>query len=91
MAWYGMAWYGMVWFRCAVWHTQALFKWSRGRLFDRLSCYVLYELCANTPEATVTSVRGREKRKYRSVCAVVAPPSFIHSMVLCMYGVCLLC
>ena len=43
----------------------AKFDWSRGRLFDRLSCTVLYELCMANPTAIVTAVQEREKRKWR--------------------------
>lgn len=44
---------------------RATFKWKRGRLFDRLACFVIFEMCHERPEARVTSVRGREQRKMR--------------------------
>jgi DNA topoisomerase-3 len=43
----------------------AVFEWSRGRLFDRAACTVLYELCMADPTAVVTAVQEREKRKWR--------------------------
>jgi DNA topoisomerase-3 len=43
----------------------AVFEWSRGRLFDRAACALLYELCMADPTAHVTSVQEREKRKWR--------------------------
>ena len=38
--------------------SSATFKWKRGRLFDRLACFVIYELCTENPIALVKSVRG---------------------------------
>ena len=41
------------------------FTWDRGSLFDRLACFVLYDLCRSNPMATVTSVTSKETKKYR--------------------------
>jgi len=38
--------------------SSATFKWKRGRLFDHLACFVIYELCTEHPIAVVKSVRG---------------------------------
>ena len=43
--------------------SSATFKWKRGRLFDRLACFVIYELCTENPIALVKSVRGTRKTK----------------------------
>ena len=43
----------------------ARFSWARYRLFDRLSCLVLYELCVARATAAVTSVAARPKSKMR--------------------------
>nr|PIM04076.1 DNA topoisomerase family protein [Toxoplasma gondii COUG] len=43
------------------------FTWERQRLFDQLAVLVLYEMCLENPEATVTDVRGTERTKQRPV------------------------
>lgn len=43
------------------------FKWKRERLYDRLITLSLYESCLNAEEATVTSLTGRPKNKWRPV------------------------
>jgi DNA topoisomerase-3 len=39
------------------------FTWQRHRLFDRFSCIVLYEICAESPMATVIKIDAKEKPK----------------------------
>jgi DNA topoisomerase III len=39
------------------------FTWKRGRLFDRLACFILYEQCINNPNAIVIKVNGKPVRK----------------------------
>lgn len=41
------------------------FGWNRNRLFDELSCHVLYEMCCDNPLATVISVKSKPKSKWR--------------------------
>ncbi|KAF0852953.1 mitochondrial DNA topoisomerase III [Andalucia godoyi] len=41
------------------------FAWSRGRLFDRLTCFVLYDRCMRAPETVVQSVHKKQARKWR--------------------------
>ena len=43
----------------------ARFSWSRSRLYDRLSCLVIYEMCVERRVATVASVVAKEARRYR--------------------------
>lgn len=43
----------------------ANFSWSRGRLYDRHACLVLYELCVDNPTAQVVNIRKRETRRYK--------------------------
>lgn len=42
----------------------ANFNWERGRLFDYSSCFVIYEMCTESPEATVLSVTQKKKDKW---------------------------
>ena len=42
-----------------------VFRWDRGRLYDRAACLALYEDCVEAPTATVVSVRGKQVRKTR--------------------------
>ncbi len=42
-------------------------KWKRGRLFDRFLTMALYESCLDTGEATVTSLQGNPKHKWRPI------------------------
>lgn len=42
-------------------------SWKRGRLYDRVMTMVLYESCLDAEEATVTSLTGRPKNKWRPV------------------------
>ncbi|KAJ4458347.1 putative DNA topoisomerase 3 [Paratrimastix pyriformis] len=44
--------------------AKATFSWDRGNLFDRTCCVILYELCCDNPQATVTRLVQREKRKW---------------------------
>ena len=46
---------------------KAQFLWKRGRLFDHLTCLVLYELCVENPTATVTRVDKKRRTKQRPV------------------------
>jgi DNA topoisomerase-3 len=39
------------------------FIWNRGRLYDRISCIALYEVCMENPIATIVSVEEKETRK----------------------------
>ncbi|XP_071943827.1 DNA topoisomerase 3-alpha-like [Antedon mediterranea] len=41
------------------------FNWKRHRLFDRLACQVLFEVCVENPLAKVIDVRSRDKSKWR--------------------------
>ncbi|KAF7727733.1 DNA topoisomerase [Apophysomyces ossiformis] len=41
------------------------FHWKRGQMFDRWSCFVLYEMCYQNPMATVTRVRKKETKKWK--------------------------
>lgn len=45
--------------------SEAHFLWKRGRLFDKLCCVSLYEMCIEYQTAKVTKVIKREKRKWR--------------------------
>ena len=46
-------------------NTKTDFTWERGRLFDRLSCLVLLEMCLDDPVVVVKSVEKREKKKLK--------------------------
>ncbi|KAL3140647.1 hypothetical protein ABBQ32_005213 [Trebouxia sp. C0010 RCD-2024] len=39
------------------------FSWDRGRLFDHTAATLLYEMCVEEPQATVTKVQGKERRR----------------------------
>ncbi|RHZ46274.1 hypothetical protein Glove_627g32 [Diversispora epigaea] len=41
------------------------FNWKRTRLFDRLTCLVIYEQCVENPLATVVKVTSREVHKWK--------------------------
>lgn len=41
------------------------FNWKRGRLFHRLPCLVLYQICLENPTAKVQSTSSRPKSKWR--------------------------
>ena len=43
----------------------ARFSWARGRLFDRLACFLLYELVMQDPRAQVVRVLKKTRRKWR--------------------------
>lgn len=43
------------------------FSWSRGRLFDRTACLVLYEIVMENPLATVQKIVRKEQRRWRPV------------------------
>jgi DNA topoisomerase-3 len=45
--------------------SNAEFKWTRDRLFDQLATTVIYELCLESPTATVTHVAEKPKNKWR--------------------------
>lgn len=45
----------------------AEFSWARGRLFDELAAFIIYEMCMERPTATVCQVTGQEKRKFPPV------------------------
>ncbi|KAL6046567.1 DNA topoisomerase 3-alpha, variant 2 [Balamuthia mandrillaris] len=40
-------------------------RWKRHRLFDKLACLVIYEMCLENPEATVASITKKPVRKWR--------------------------
>jgi DNA topoisomerase-3 len=40
------------------------FKWNRGHVFDFEMTFVLYELCVENPEATVTQVKTKPTQKW---------------------------
>ncbi|XP_007048480.2 PREDICTED: DNA topoisomerase 3-alpha isoform X2 [Theobroma cacao] len=42
----------------------ATFNWMRGHLFDHTCAVIVYEMCVQEPNATVTKVRHQEKLKY---------------------------
>lgn len=42
---------------------QAEFNWQRDRLFDHLTCLILYEMCAENPEARVINIEAKPKKK----------------------------
>ena len=41
------------------------FNWQRHRLFDKMTCLVLFEECVEKCEATVTSVQGKPREKWK--------------------------
>ena len=43
------------------------FKWKRERIYDQITTLALYESCLDAEEATVTSLTGRPKNKWRPV------------------------
>jgi DNA topoisomerase-3 len=43
------------------------FAWSRVRLFDRAVCVILYDMCVESPQATVLSVIEKPTSKWRPV------------------------
>lgn len=45
--------------------TNVEFSWKRGRLFHRLPCLVLYQICLENPIAKVVSTSSRPKSKWR--------------------------
>ncbi|XP_038064080.1 DNA topoisomerase 3-alpha-like [Patiria miniata] len=45
--------------------TKVEFNWKRHRLFHRLACEVLLQVCLDDPMATVTDVSSRSKSKWR--------------------------
>ncbi|XP_067044937.1 DNA topoisomerase 3-alpha-like isoform X2 [Acropora muricata] len=45
--------------------TKVDFTWKRGRLFHRLPCLVLYQICLESPTAKVLSTSSRPKSKWR--------------------------
>ena len=45
--------------------NMVIFRWDRGRLYDRAACLAFYEDCVEEPMATVVSVRGKQVRKTR--------------------------
>jgi DNA topoisomerase-3 len=40
------------------------FKWKRNRLFDQQAAVVVYEVCLQNPEATVTAVINKPTTKW---------------------------
>jgi len=49
-------------------HSRPVFlKWKRDRLYDRVLTMALYESCMDTGEATVVSLTGRPKNKWRPI------------------------
>ncbi|OIV98096.1 hypothetical protein TanjilG_25961 [Lupinus angustifolius] len=42
----------------------ANFSWMRGHLFDYTCAVIIYEMCTEEPNATVTNVKQQEKLKY---------------------------
>jgi DNA topoisomerase III len=43
------------------------FSWARGRLYDKLSCILLYEICVEGAVATVIDCHSRPATKQRPV------------------------
>eukprot|EP01083_Nonionella_stella_P051843 137672_1 len=43
----------------------AQFRWSRTRLFDRAAVFVLYEMCVENPQVTITDVRERTVTRHK--------------------------
>ncbi len=43
------------------------FLWARSRVFDHQFCVILAEMCVENPLATVISVRGQQRSRYRPV------------------------
>lgn len=43
----------------------ANFQWKRGRLFDYVSCFVLFEQCVNSPIAQVKTIIKKQKSKWK--------------------------
>ncbi|XP_051170961.1 DNA topoisomerase 3-alpha isoform X2 [Leptopilina boulardi] len=41
------------------------FRWARNRLFEKLPCQVLFEMCQENPVATVEKVTSKPKSKWR--------------------------
>ena len=41
------------------------FRWSRGRLFEKLPCEVFLDMCLEQPNATVKKVMSKPKSKWR--------------------------
>lgn len=41
------------------------FRWSRGRLFEKLPCEVFLDMCLEQPNATVRKVTSKPKSKWR--------------------------
>ncbi|GFR86229.1 DNA topoisomerase [Elysia marginata] len=46
-------------------NVQAEFSWKRNRLFNFLACQVLYDQCLESPIATVTDIKSKNKSKWR--------------------------
>lgn len=44
-------------------NSNVIFKWKRGRLFDRLAVLTLYEVCLDSPMATVANMVLRQVRR----------------------------
>ena len=45
--------------------TTVEFNWKRYRLFERLPCEVLLQICQENPQAKVTNVKSKSKSKWR--------------------------
>lgn len=45
--------------------TKVDFSWKRGRLFHRLPCLVIYQMCLENPTAKVLTTSSRPKSKWR--------------------------
>ncbi|OAD60713.1 DNA topoisomerase 3-alpha [Eufriesea mexicana] len=41
------------------------FRWARGRLFEKLPCEVLFDICLEQPSATVQRIVSKPKSKWR--------------------------
>lgn len=41
------------------------FNWARDRLFDKLACEAILDICNENPQASVESVDSKEKSKWR--------------------------
>ena len=41
------------------------FRWARNRLFEKLPCQVIFEICQENPNATVEKVTSKPKSKWR--------------------------
>lgn len=46
-------------------NLQTRYSWARNRLFDRMSCAILFDKCSASSEATITSIKTAPTSKWR--------------------------